>query len=317
MRNAHEPSDDFVERLEWQVGREIRRRNRATEAARWTPRSRVKLTLAVVGLMLVSMGIGAAATAAAYEAQSNERRDQLTSSFERRADLARQRLSLVTEELQTTERRVAVGSASNTDLLEGRIKVAEAQTQVKSIELQIEEIRMTGREPRSEISAPRVSGRDFVTEQLRLEMTVPETAIALERARGRDAEARFSVGVADATDVEAARIRALEVEVVLETLRKKIEIRQKWLSGLISTVEVELRVLEAEAEHRRKTLAPKLELARKEIERVTARVQVGTAQRVDLTEATLRRLQLETELTKADLDLALVRRQIDQHRSGR
>jgi outer membrane protein TolC len=82
-------------------------------------------------------------------------------------------------------------------------------------------------------------------------------------------------------------------------------------------VEVELRGLEAEAEQRRKTLGPKVELARREIDRVTKRVQVGTATRVELTEATLRHLQLQTDLLKADLDLALIRRQIEQHREAR
>jgi outer membrane protein TolC len=317
MRKAHEPTEEFVERLQWQVSREIRRRNRALDAPRGLQTSRVRLTLAAVALMLASMGIGAAGTAAAYQAQIKERRDQLTATFDQRAALARQRLLLVTSELEATERRVAVGVANNAEVLEGRIKVAEARAQVKSIELQIEEIRITGLEPRSEISAPRVSGRDFVTERLRIEMSVPETVAALERARVKEAETRVSVGVADPTEVEAARVRVLEVEVALETLGKKIDIRQKWLSGLISVVEVELRGLEAEAEQRRKTLGPKVELARREIDRVTKRVQVGTATRVELTEATLRHLQLQTDLLKADLDLALIRRQIEQHREAR
>jgi hypothetical protein len=220
MRKAHEPTEEFVERLQWQVSREIRRRNRALDAPRGLQTSRVRLTLAAVALMLASMGIGAAGTAAAYQAQIKERRDQLTATFDQRAALARQRLLLVTSELEATERRVAVGVANNAEVLEGRIKVAEARAQVKSIELQIEEIRITGLEPRSEISAPRVSGRDFVTERLRIEMSVPETVAALERARVKEAETRVSVGVADPTEVEAARVRVLEVEVALETLGK-------------------------------------------------------------------------------------------------
>jgi outer membrane protein TolC len=148
-------------------------------------------------------------------------------------------------------------------------------------------------------------------------MSVPEMAVESARARLRDAETRFSVGMSDRVDVEVSRVRLLEVEGALESLRKKIEIRQKFLKGEMDAVETELRVLECEAEQRRKIAAPKVELARKEAERAQSRFETGTAQHVEVAEATLRRLELETELTKADLDLALVRRQIEQHRAGR
>jgi hypothetical protein len=314
MRNAHEPSSEFVERLEWQVGVEVRRRNRAAEGRQWPPRSRVRLVVAALGLMLVSMGVGAAAVAAAYEAQSSERRDQLAAGFEQRARLAEQRLALAERDLQAIERRVAIGLASNAQVLERRITVAEAQAQVKSIALQLEEIRLTGREPRPELSAPRVSGRDFVGERLRIEMSVAETVAAFERSRLRDAETRFSIGVVDALEVGVVRARALEVEVALDTLRRKIDIRQKLLGGTVDAIETELRVLESEAEQRKKVLGPKLELARKEVDRIAVRVQVGTAQQVELVAATLKRLELETQLAEADLELALVRRRIEQHR---
>ena len=317
MRNTHEPSSEFVERLEWQVGREVRRRNRAAEVPPWTPRSRMKAAVAVLGLMLVSMGIGAAAVAAAYEAQGHERRDQLVSSFEQRVQLARQRLAIASEQLQGTERRVEVGTANSLEIGEGRFRVAEAEAQLKSLELQLDEVRITGREPRDEMSSPLVSGRDFVSQRLRIEMSVPETALALERARLQNAERRVQVGMADPVDVEVSRVRALEVALALDALRRKIEIRQKFLTGGADAVETELRVLESEAEQRKKTLAPKVELARKDTERISARVQIGTAQSVELAETTLKQLQLQTELSKAELDLALTRRQIEQHRAAR
>ena len=317
MRNPHEPSDEFVERLEWQVGREVRRRNRAAEGPQWTPRLRVKMALAVLGLMVVSMGVGAAAVAAAYESQDSQRRDDLTRGFEQRADLARQRLALVTDEQRAIEQGVAVGRATNEELAQSRIKVAAAQAQVKLTELQLEEIRLTGREPRVELSSPRVSGRDFVGDRLRIELSVPETALAIERARLRDTETRFSVGIANTFDVEIARMRVLEMEVALDGFRKKLDIRQKMLSGAVDAVETELRVLEAEADQRRRILQPKLEMARREVDRIKSRVEVGIASNLEFTEATLRRLQLETELTSADLELAVVRRKIDQHRAGR
>jgi RNA polymerase sigma factor (sigma-70 family) len=148
-------------------------------------------------------------------------------------------------------------------------------------------------------------------------MSIPEADLLLEQERQREAQKRFSVGMADGVDVDAARVRVLEVESAFETFRRKLDIRQKFLAGSVDAIETELRVIEAETEQRTKILTPRLELARKEIDRVAGRVDVGTATRVELSVATLRRLQLEMDLTQADLDLTLVRRQIAQHRAGR
>jgi hypothetical protein len=62
---------------------------------------------------------------------------------------------------------------------------------------------------------------------------------------------------------------------------------------------------------------PRVELARKQLERVNSELQLGTAQRVDSAEATLRLQELETEMAKAELDLALARRELQQRRSSR
>jgi outer membrane protein TolC len=61
-------------------------------------------------------------------------------------------------------------------------------------------------------------------------------------------------------------------------------------------------------------IAPKVELARKQLERTKTNVQLGTSQRIDLAQATLRLQELEAEAAKAELDLLLVRRQIEQRR---
>jgi outer membrane protein TolC len=317
MGSAHEPNSEFVDRLEAQIGREVRQRNRVAHAPSWTQWSRLKTSVVVTGLMLVSMAVGAGAVVAAYEVQGNELRGQLTSSYQQRADLARQRLDLATSQLALDESRVAKGLASNADLMDVRLKVAQAQAELQSIQLQIEEVRATGREPRDEVSAPLVAGRDFVIERLRVSMSVPEKALDAEQTRLRETERRVSIGVGDAGELDTARLHVLEVQAALETVRKKIDIRQKFLAGGADAIETDLRVLEAEAEQRRQTLPPKLDLARKEVDRIGRKVQIGVAGQIELSKAQLQLLQLQMELTKADLELAMVRRQIEQHRVGK
>ncbi len=96
--------------------------------------------------------------------------------------------------------------------------------------------------------------------------------------------------------------------------KEKVLIRERFLAGLLDVVEADLRGLEAEAAQRIKTLGPEVELARQEVERLEQRRYLGLSASVDVAEATFRRLELETELSKAELDLVVIRKRIQEHR---
>jgi outer membrane protein TolC len=268
----------------------------------------------MVVVILVSMGVGAAAVAAAYEAQNSQLRERLESTYEQRAELARQRLALATQEHERAQRRFEVGLSDATTVMERGTILAQAQAQLDLVELDLQEIRLAGREPRHELSAPRVSGRDFVTERLRIEQSVPERVLATERALAVDIQRRVEIGTSRGVELETSRSRVLELDVAVDTLRRKLDIRQRFVSGKMDAVETELRVLEAEAEQVTRALGPQIELAKQEVARLTARVTVGLATQFDVMAAAVRRLELETTLGKAELDLALIRRRIDEHR---
>src|SRR5262245_54567867 len=115
MPHKHEPRDEFVEQLEWQIGREVRHRNRLRGAAGWSLGPRWKTAIAGAALVIVSMSAGAGAVMAAYQAQSNERRDLLIASYQKRAELAQQRQAIAEEQLRDVDRKVAVGMAATID----------------------------------------------------------------------------------------------------------------------------------------------------------------------------------------------------------
>ena len=314
MQHKHEPRNEFVDRLEWHISREVQRRNRCVQSVRLIPLWGTKTLLGILFLMAGSMAIGAAVAAAAYQTENNERRDLLVSSYERRAELARQRLALAAEQLQSAERAVSLGVATQEALPQARFNAAEAQAQIRSVELQLEEIRLTGREPLNDISSPRVRGRDFVGERLRIDMSVPEAALELARSRMRRAESLLSLGLIDPMSVNAARSQAAELEASIQSFQTKLEIRRTFLENKTDATLAQLQVLESDAVRKKKMIGPKLDLARNQLERAKTHTQLGTAQRVNLAEATLRVQELETEAAQADLDLLLIRRQIEQRR---
>ena len=148
MRTTHEPREGFVDELERRIVTEARRRDRPGQPFRWMSWSPARVAVALGILVVASMAAGGAVVDAAYRSQNNERRDLVASTYERRIDLASQRLAIAKEELARTQRKVSVGVASNVELLDSELKLVEAEVEVTVLKLQLEEVRLTGQEPR-------------------------------------------------------------------------------------------------------------------------------------------------------------------------
>jgi hypothetical protein len=78
----------------------------------------------------------------------------------------------------------------------------------------------------------------------------------------------------------------------------------------VSAAVAELRALEADAELRRTAFVRRIEFARKQVEEVKSRINVGTANPLTLMEAELRVQELELEMSKVGYELLLIRRQL-------
>ena len=310
MSGRHEPREEFLTQLEHRLRADFSRRDRAERAHTWMPQSKLAVAFSIAAIAVVSMAMGGGVVAARYEARFNEQRDLLLSTFEQRAVLAKQRLALATQRLEDVKQRVSVGIEPPESVSDIQFKVSEAEAELKSIGLDIAEIQATGREPMNALSSPPISGRDFVTERLRVEMTVPAAALELAKTRAHAARTRFEVGLADATDVEAAGTRMIELESAVEVFRRKIDIRQKFLKGGLTAAVADLRGLESETDLRRTALARRIDFARRQVHDLKTRMDTGTANPLNLAEAELRLQELQLEMSKADYELLLIRKQL-------
>jgi len=307
----HEPSEHFVHRLEEVIRAESRRHSVAERPRRV---SRPVFALAAAAVVMISMAIGGGAVSLAYEAQRSEQRDRLVASYEQRVTLARQRASLAAEQLKSVESRASIGVVNPDAARDARQAATEAEAQLRVVELQLEEVRLTSQEPRDTVSAPLVSGRDFVSERWRVELSVPKAAVELERLRQQAAQRRFDVGLAQANDVALAGLRVIEVEAAVEALERKLAIRQSFLKGVTSAAVADLRVLESEAEQRRSVLVRRIAFGTRQLKDLELRVEIGTLSQIDLASERLRLQELQLEMTKAEYDLALIREQIKKHK---
>jgi hypothetical protein len=312
MQHPHEPRDAFVAELERTVIAERRRRHQLSAAAPWPARSRRNLGMTAAGLVIISMAVGGGVVVVAYQTQASERRDSLTSIYEQRAALAREQLALAEQDLRRAERRVAIGVEGQEITLDIQLKVAEVDALVKSLELQLAEIRLTTREPLTEVSAPLVDGRDFVSERLHIELSASKAASDVQRQLLQQTERKVAIGAANPVDAEVVRAVQQELLSAVTALEKKLEIRQAFLRKELDADLANLRVLQSEAEQRRATLAPKADRARKELQDVQVRFKNGLASVTEVAEAQVRLLKIQADLAQADADLARIQQRIVQ-----
>ncbi|HEX5217909.1 MAG TPA: hypothetical protein VFV98_20755 [Vicinamibacterales bacterium] len=311
MRTTHEPEEDFVNRLELEIGAELRRRRTVTPAP-WLLRTRLRVAAAAAMLAIVSMAAGGAGVAAAYHAKNVEQRDQLVSAYEQRVALAEQQLNLAEYRMRTTAQRVSIGTAAPLDAMQDRVRVVEAEAELSRVRSQLAEVRLTGREPETNVLAALVSGQDLVSERWRFDLMTPRLALDVEKQSLQEMQRRVDVGAAPAHDVTVSRSRIGELEAAMAAVERKLAIRQRFLKKEIGAAEADLRIQEIDAETRQTAVRLKIMVAAEEATATQRKFAVGLAQQTDVAEASLRLRELEAELAKSELDLARVRAQIAQ-----
>ena len=153
------------------------------------------------------------------------------------------------------QQRVSIGIEPQESVTDARFKVTEAEAELKSIELDIAEIRATGREPMNTLSAPPGLGPGFRHGAFaRARCPCRRRRSKARRCERRRARTRFDVGMAKAIEVEAAESRLIELESAVEVFQRKIAIRQTFLKGGLPAAVADLRGLEAETDLRRTAL---------------------------------------------------------------
>lgn len=269
----HDPDPRFVEHLEWQLARALRRRERFARPesrGHW----RVARTALLVGVSLLG---GAGAVVAAERLQDSRERELLLARANVELELATARLDHAREVLGRAEELHREGFVSGPEVVERRGETEELERRVRAIELDLDEIRASGAPPRRELSAPPVRGRDFVTERLALERTGLEEA--LERARLDVERERQLVehGVASGRELRAAEDERAALDESLELLLRRMDLRSGFLRGEHRADELVLLEEEARTASELAGVLRAIELGRRELRRVEQLEAAGRA----------------------------------------
>ncbi len=303
MKADATPDPNFVQSLEWQLRRELRRADRFAPAQ--SPASRRWALMAV--LLLASGLVGAAGMGAAQQVQVARRAEPVLKLMDARAQAAAKVRESAAAVLADAQASFRAGRTA-----EGRVSVAEARlSDAESLAaraaLDLEETRLSGQPPRDELSAPLVKTRDFVSERLRLVLTARQQHLTLAEGSLKRAQTLHSAGAASIATVSAAQLAKHLAEIDVQETSARIAARQRFLAGTEDAAQVERSDLQTLADHRVLRAQERTNAAQKSMETTRLLHSAGRVSTDELRTAEEALAEVQWELTIAQSEAAILR----------
>jgi hypothetical protein len=298
MPSRFEPDDRFVDRLEWQLASEFRRKDRLKPAAGKVvlPKSIVALGLAAVVLLM-----GVAATKAADLIKDSWRKRIEVARLETEVKIKTAFLELKKDRAAQAEGRYSLGLVGEDEALVAKLGAERAAADREMSVLDLEEAKASGEAPRNELYAPLVDGRDFVGERLGIEKKVLQADLDLRRARTEPAlRHRVELGLAPKSSLSEFAAALAGQEAGLENIENRLVLRQRYLAGEISAGEMEIQTRISAAQKELREVQSSIDTIRPRLEDLRAKAAVGL-----VTIDELKGWELGMSAAQARADLAL------------
>jgi len=292
MNATHDPNPEFLSHLEWQVRSALRREERFSRPARHSNGG----TMKIASLILFSALLGAGGVVVKEEVQEARAQEVIVARLLGEIRLASMELELAGTQFDEVHRRYQAGVLGEEDLLSARMVVSQAETSLARLQLDLDEVRSSGREPRNELSAPLVGGRDFVTERLALQESVASQRTELARSRFARVQELVDAGIVHSIESAQTLLAVTESEAQEEEIRGRMDARRRFLDGSLTgaeaDAEAELSVTRIQVEVTRQAL----DEAHLRYQQLEDRVELGVVRDTELQLARLDIMRLETRL---------------------
>lgn len=305
MTDRFEPDERFVEKLEWQLASEQRRLSRWPPPARRVSFSRRAVA---AGLMVGVMLFGVTVIKAAEYLKDSWRKKIEVARAETAVRLAKLRLDTTREMSARTDGLLARRLVSKDECPAVARAVSRADAAWNRTRLDLEEVTASGEPPRNELYAPLVDGRDFAGERLEIDGRDAEEDLKQAEAARERISKLIEEKLVSAEELEGLTAAITARKATLEEIRKRQEMRKRYLSGAVTAQEVEIQGRLTSAEANVKSARAKVESFERQFERLSA---LERRKMVESLEVSHMRAALEAaraELKLAEMEKAVLQK---------
>jgi len=227
---SHDPDPRFLEHLEWQTERALRRRDRFS---RPVPTGALR-TVRTLALVLLCTFSGAGFVVAAERIQSVRQAEILLERNRVEGILAEHRVARATESAERAEVLFASGLVGEGRVEEARLAFEQATWDWQHLELDRVEIANTGRAPNLEITAPLAGGRDIFSERERLARDLTVRELEISNRELQRTEELAAAGVVSSADVGSLRVEIEDAGARLQAHKARLALRADQVLGRIT-----------------------------------------------------------------------------------
>ena len=298
MPSRFEPDTKFVDRLEWQLASEFRRRDRLKPAPN---RIAVPRSVAALGLAAGVLLLGVAATKAADLIKDSWRKKIEVARLETEVKIRRAFLEFKQLRAAQAEGKFAAGLIDEEEAQGSRLAALGAEFDLDRSLLDLEEAKASGVAPRDELYAPLVGGRDFVSERLEIEKKA--RALELDSLRGRverSLRPRVEMGLIPKSELEGYLALVAAREARIGELETRSGLRRRFLAGEISAEGLEIQTRLTEAERKLREARSTVAAMTAHLDNLQAKVTAGLISKEEF-----RGTQMALEAAQAQESLAL------------
>jgi hypothetical protein len=303
MSSRFEPDAKFVDRLEWQLASEFRRRDQLKPA-----RGRIAVPRSVAALSLAAgvLLLGVAATKAADLIKDSWRKKIEIARLEMEVKIKTAFLELKKERAAQAGNRFSLGLVGEDETAVAKLGAVRAAADLEKSALDLEEVKASGQAPRDELYAPLVGGRDFVGERLGIEKKVLQADLDLRRARTEPAlRHRVELGLVPKSALSEFEAALASQEAAIGDIDNRLALRRRFLAGEISAGELEIQTRMSAAEKNLREAQSSIEAVRPRLEDLRAKAAVGlvTPDEVKGMELGLSAAQAKADLARQEIEI--------------
>jgi multidrug resistance efflux pump len=275
MNTTHNPDPQFVDNLERELRLTVRRRERFDNGSAVRASVIRKYRWATVVVALAAMCVGSAATFAVTQRVRAQMAELIIAKWEAHLEFASARVEFFRETMQRNESLAADGMLTPGEIDAMRLELTHVEADAAARGLDVEEARISGRDPDNSLSAPVLRGRDFVTERLELQRPMFEQHIAL-------LDKQASRHGLDPNELSMITQQREAAQAALSEVESRIALRQDYLSGTRTAREVELAHMKSAIEPQREIAARRVDELQQQLDRYHALAEDGMASRQDV-----------------------------------
>ena len=288
----HQPTPEFRDYLEGEIVHEFRRHRSF---------ARLRLTAVFLGLLAA----GTTAGLASAQIRQGAQRDSLLETALSDLSLVVLRLDMMRKLTEDLSTRLKVGVVGPSALADAESELRQMEAQAARAKLNVDEIRASALPARDDLNAPKVDGRDFVTERLTIDLFLAQQKLTSAERAQAEAERQLRVGTVSEFELLDAGLKVIKERYALGTLAERRKLRKEFIDEGTAGDQLNRRFQQVQVRFDAYVAQETVNVLRRRLEAVRKQHAVGTATELDL-------LRAEYELKEKEYELQMLARQLKE-----